>query len=62
MRTSIVVRTALVAIALAASSAPAAEAGGEPKGDITWVRELDEARKIAAREGKPIMAYFTFET
>ncbi len=37
-------------------------AGEEPKGDIDWVRDMDAAVKQSKDTGKPLIAYFTFDT
>jgi hypothetical protein len=52
----------LALVALAGPFGPAARAGEHPKGDIEWVQGLDEAAALAKRSGKPLIAYFTFDT
>ncbi len=59
MRRHLVVAT----VALALLAFPATTTAGEhPKGDIEWVNDLAKARKLAKDSGKPLIAYFTFDT
>ncbi len=40
---------------------PAPKADGAPAPSIEWHHNLDDAMALAAREGKPLIAYFTFD-
>ncbi len=51
----------LATLALFLAALPAI-AGEQPKGDLTWVTDLDAAASQAVREDKPLIAYFTFDT
>ena len=53
--------TLALAAVLAAAAAPAS-AGETPKGDIQWVHTLEEAQALSAKDGRPVIAYFTFDT
>ena len=33
-----------------------------PASPVTWVADLETAHALAARDGKPVIAYFTFDT
>jgi len=48
----------LLIVALAAGTAFAED---EAKG-IDWLHDLDRAMALAKEDGRPVIAYFTFET
>lgn len=53
---------ASVVLALLALPGATTTAGEHPKGDLEWVNDLAKARKLAKESGKPLIAYFTFDT
>ncbi len=54
-----------LAVPLALLAIPLAFAAGE-EGEaapgIAWQKDLAKAKELAAREGKPLLLYFTFDT
>ena len=54
----------LVTIFAAAPSAAQQEAGDQKakKSRIHWEKDLDRAWALSAKDGRPVLAYFTFET
>ena len=61
----------LLLTAAAAPQEPPAPAPAPPPADralplhpggIAWERDLDAAKAAAAKDGKPVVAYFTFDT
>lgn len=50
-------------VCLAAAVAAACLAPGASAGDsITWAKDLEAARAQSAKSGRPVLAYFTFDT
>ena len=54
-------RTALLLVCATALAQSAAEAQDETK-SIAWAKDLAHAKAQSARDGRPVLLYFTFDT
>ena len=54
--------TALVAALVLGTPAPAQQAAEAATGKIAWQHDLEQALAQSGKDGRPVIAYFTFDT